>query len=196
FFQMQRQLNKTVIMVSHDIDEAIKLGDKVAVFRRGSLVQFDHPDRLLAQPRDAFVAAFVGQDSSLKRLLLVKAGDAATRGDTATPDTPLRRAFDMMDESDNRYLTIIDARQRVLGYVSRRAARAGSGLCGAHCTPYPSAVGAEDNLRVVLSKMYQFNAPWLAVVDADGAYLGEISQDSIAGYLSSGRSRGAMTETA
>ncbi|MFP3534607.1 glycine/betaine ABC transporter ATP-binding protein, partial [Burkholderia sp. SIMBA_042] len=75
FFQMQRQLKKTVIMVSHDIDEAIKLGDRIAVFRRGQLVQYDHPDTLLARPRDEFVAQFVGQDSTLKRLLLVKAGD-------------------------------------------------------------------------------------------------------------------------
>ena len=60
FFQMQRQLNKTVIMVSHDIDEAIKLGDRIAVFRRGQLVQYDHPDTLLARPRDEFVAQFVG----------------------------------------------------------------------------------------------------------------------------------------
>ena len=58
FFQMQRQLNKTVIMVSHDIDEAIKLGDRIAVFRRGQLVQYDHPDT--RRPRDEFVAQFVG----------------------------------------------------------------------------------------------------------------------------------------
>lgn len=89
FFQMQRQLNKTVIMVSHDIDEAIKLGDKVAVFRAGKLVQFDNPDTLLARPKDDFVSAFVGQDHTLKRLLLVRAGEAATTPPTAHPDVLL-----------------------------------------------------------------------------------------------------------
>ncbi len=91
FFQMQRQLGKTVIMVSHDIDEAIKLGDKVAVFRRGQLVQFDHPDALLAHPADDFVQAFVGHDNTLKRLLLVRAGDAATMPPSCRPDMSLAR---------------------------------------------------------------------------------------------------------
>ncbi len=189
FFQMQRQLNKTVIMVSHDIDEAIKLGDRIAVFRRGQLVQYDHPDALLARPRDEFVAQFVGQDSTLKRLLLVKAGDAATQPETARVDTPLAHAFSVMDETDNRYLSVLDDAGHALGFVTRRAARAGDGTCGERVTPFPVNVCAEDNLRVVLSKMYQFSASWLPVLDAQGAYVGEITQDSIAAYLSSGRSR-------
>ncbi|MCA8232673.1 ABC transporter ATP-binding protein [Burkholderia cenocepacia] len=190
FFQMQRQLNKTVIMVSHDIDEAIKLGDRIAVFRRGQLVQYDHPDTLLARPRDEFVAQFVGQDSTLKRLLLVKAGDAATRPETARVDTPLAHALAVMDETDCRYLTVLDDAGRALGYVTRRAARTdGGGVCGERVTPFPAGVAADDNLRIVLSKMYQYSVSWMPVLDPDGAWLGEITQDSIAAYLSSGRSR-------
>ncbi|WP_321816068.1 MULTISPECIES: ABC transporter ATP-binding protein [unclassified Paraburkholderia] len=189
FFQMQRQLKKTVIMVSHDIDEAIKLGDRIAVFRRGQLVQYDHPDTLLARPRDEFVAQFVGQDSTLKRLLLVKAGDAATQPETARVTTPLAQAFAVMDEADTRYLTVLDDSGHALGFVTRRAARGTEGVCGDRVTPFPASVSAEDNLRVVLSKMYQFSASWMPVLDADGAYIGEITQDSIAAYLSSGRSR-------
>ncbi|MDR3098765.1 MAG: ABC transporter ATP-binding protein [Paraburkholderia sp.] len=189
FFQMQRQLKKTVIMVSHDIDEAIKLGDRIAVFRRGQLVQYDHPDTLLARPRDEFVAQFVGQDSTLKRLLLVKAGDAATQPETARVDTPLAHAFSVMDEADTRYLTVLDEANHALGYVTRRAARAGDGVCGDRATPFAASVSVDDNLRIVLSKMYQFSASWMPVLDAEGAWIGEITQDSIAAYLSSGRSR-------
>ncbi|MCP3713299.1 ABC transporter ATP-binding protein [Paraburkholderia sp. CNPSo 3274] len=189
FFQMQRQLKKTVIMVSHDIDEAIKLGDRIAVFRRGRLVQYDHPDTLLARPHDDFVAQFVGQDSTLKRLLLVKAGDAATQPETARAETPLSHAFATMDESDSRYLTVLDDAQHALGFVARRAARGAEGVCGDRITPFPATVSVDDNLRIVLSKMYQFRASWMPVLDAEGAYVGEITQDSIADYLSSGRSR-------
>ena len=88
FFEMQRALNKTVIMVSHDIDEAIKLGDKIAIFRAGKLLQIDHPDTLLAHPADEFVSNFVGQDSTLKRLLLVKAEDAADNAPFGEPGNP------------------------------------------------------------------------------------------------------------
>jgi osmoprotectant transport system ATP-binding protein len=189
FFQMQRQLKKTVIMVSHDIDEAIKLGDRIAVFRRGQLVQYDHPDTLLARPRDEFVAQFVGQDSTLKRLLLVKSGDAATQPETARVDTPLAHAFSVMDEADTRYLTVLDDAGHALGFVTRRAARAADGVCGDRVTPFAASVSVDDNLRVVLSKMYQFSTSWMPVLDGEGAYIGEITQDSIAAYLSSGRSR-------
>jgi osmoprotectant transport system ATP-binding protein len=189
FFQMQRQLKKTVIMVSHDIDEAIKLGDRVAVFRRGKLVQYDHPDTLLAHPKDEFVGAFVGADSTLKRLLLVKAGDAATQPDTARPDTVLATAYQMMEESDNRYLTVLDGDRRALGYVQRRVARNGRGPCADALKPFATTVSVDDNLRIVLSKMYQFNSSWMPVIDSDGLYVGEVTQDSIADYLSSGRSR-------
>ena len=190
FFQMQRQLNKTVIMVSHDIDEAIKLGDQVAIFRAGKLVQFDHPDTLLARPKDEFVGAFVGQDHTLKRLLLVRAGDAATTPATARPDVQLEQAIALMDDQDSRYLTITDNDNRALGYISRRDIRGLSGVGGDKVKPFPVNAAPDENLRVVLSKMYKHSTSWMPVIDADGSYIGEVTQDSIANYLSSGRSRG------
>lgn len=189
FFQMQRQLKKTVIMVSHDIDEAIKLGDRVAVFRRGKLVQYDHPDTLLAHPDDDFVSQFVGADSTLKRLLLVKAGDAATTHETVRPDTPLSQAFASMDEHDFRYLTVVDDTFHPRGFVTRRAARNAEGVCQDKLVEFPATVADSDNLRIVLSKMYEFRTSWMPVLDGDGVYVGEVTQDSIADYLSSGRSR-------
>lgn len=193
FFQMQRQLGKTVIMVSHDIDEAIKLGDKVAVFRRGQLVQFDHPDALLAHPADDFVQAFVGHDNTLKRLLLVRAGDAATMPPSCRPDMSLAEAFGVMDEADVRHLPVIDEAQRALGYVTRRDVRnalAKGGSCADMLRPFAVSAAFDEHLRIVLSRMYQHNTSWLPVVDGDGVYLGEVTQESIADYLSSGRSRG------
>ncbi|AJG18410.1 betaine/proline/choline family ABC transporter ATP-binding protein [Cupriavidus basilensis] len=190
FFLMQRQLGKTVIMVSHDIDEAIKLGDRVAVFRGGKLVQFDHPDALLARPADDFVQAFIGHDNTLKRLLLVRAGDAATMAQTCSSGMPLAQAFAIMDEADVRHLPVVDDAQRALGYVTRRDARAGRGVCADAMRPFMATAAFDEHLRIVLSRMYQHNTSWLPVVDADGVYLGEVTQESIADYLSSGRSRG------
>ena len=193
FFQMQRQLGKTVIMVSHDIDEAIKLGDKVAVFRGGRLVQFDHPDALLAHPADDFVQAFVGHDNTLKRLLLVRAGDAATMPPSCRPDMALAEAFGVMDDADVRHLPVVDEAQRALGYVTRRDVRnalANGGNCADVMRPFTTTAAFDEHLRIVLSRMYQHNTSWLPVIDGDGVYLGEVTQESIADYLSSGRSRG------
>lgn len=193
FFQMQRQLGKTVIMVSHDIDEAIKLGDKVAVFRGGRLVQFDHPDALLAHPADDFVQAFVGHDNTLKRLLLVRAGDAATMPPSCRPDMSLADAFGVMDDADVRHLPVLDDAQRALGYVTRRDVRnalAKGGTCAEVMRQFTTTAAFDEHLRIVLSRMYQHNTSWLPVIDGDGVYLGEVTQESIADYLSSGRSRG------
>jgi osmoprotectant transport system ATP-binding protein len=76
FLQLQRAQGITVIFVTHDIDEAIKLGDRVAIMRSGKLVQFAPPGELLAHPADAFVARFVGSDRGLKRLALLTVGGA------------------------------------------------------------------------------------------------------------------------
>lgn len=80
FLAILKRLKKTVILVTHDIDEAIRMGDMVAIMKNGRLVQYDTPDRLLAAPADDFVADFVGADRALRRLSLVAAGDALEPG--------------------------------------------------------------------------------------------------------------------
>src|SRR5438093_13007261 len=76
FLRLQRDQGITVIFVTHDIDEAIKLGDRVAIMRAGKLVQYAPPGELLAHPADDFVARFVGSDRGLKRLSLLTVGGA------------------------------------------------------------------------------------------------------------------------
>jgi osmoprotectant transport system ATP-binding protein len=87
FLGILRRLNKTIILVTHDIDEAIRMGDRLALMRAGRLVQHDTPDRILAAPRDAFTAEFLGLDRGLKRLALATAVEAAVPA-PAPPDAP------------------------------------------------------------------------------------------------------------
>ncbi len=174
-----------------DIDEAIKLGDKVAVFKSGRLLQYDHPDTLLAHPADEFVSAFTGQDSTLKRLLLVRAEDAADSSlVTARPQTPVAEALELMDENDRRYLIVVDDQGKGLGYVRRKDLRRQEGTCAPFVTPFRVTASHDEHLRILLSRMYEFNSSWLPVLDPDQQFLGEVTQESIADYLSSGRSRG------
>lgn len=191
FLDMQRQLKKTVMLVSHDIDEALKLGDRIAVFGQGKIVQCASPDELLATPANDFVGSFVGQDRTLKRLLLVQAGDVTDQQPTITVkrSTPLTEAFGTMDENDMRSITVVDDDGKPLGFVKRREARHASGRCEEMLHTFKVTGKAEENLRVVLSKLYEHNTVWMPIVDEDGRYSGEISQDYIADYLSSGRTR-------
>ena len=191
FLEMQRQLKKTVMLVSHDIDEALKLGDRIAVFGQGKIVQCASPDELLAKPANDFVGSFVGQDRTLKRLLLVQAGDVTDQQPTITVrrSTPLMEAFTTMDDNDMRSVTVVDEDDRPLGFVKRREARGAAGHCGERLHHFRVTGKAEENLRVVLSKLYEHNTVWMPIVDENGRYSGEISQDYIADYLSSGRTR-------
>ena len=77
FLKILRALKKTIVFVTHDIDEAIKLGDRIAILREGALVQYGAPETILTSPVDAFVEAFVGTDRALKRLALISAAAAA-----------------------------------------------------------------------------------------------------------------------
>lgn len=70
FLQIQKEVKKTILFVSHDIDEAIKMGDGIAIFKEGKLMQYDSPSELLAHPKNDFVREFVGKDRALKSLSL------------------------------------------------------------------------------------------------------------------------------
>jgi len=106
FLRLHREVRKTIIFVTHDIDEAIKMGDRVAILREGELVQYDTPDQILAHPANDFIADFVGADRGLKRLRLRRLADieldpVASNGDadgvpTVEDSMSLRDALSMM----------------------------------------------------------------------------------------------------
>jgi osmoprotectant transport system ATP-binding protein len=118
FLRLHAEIRKTVIFVTHDIDEAIKMGDRIAILREGGiLAQYDTPDAILANPADEFVARFVGADRSLKRLALKRLADielqAAPNGDgsqypTVAASTTLRDALALMLEEGRRELAVLD----------------------------------------------------------------------------------------
>jgi osmoprotectant transport system ATP-binding protein len=115
FLRLHAELPKTVVFVTHDIDEAIKMGHRIAILRDGELVQYDTPDHILAEPANEFVADFVGADRGLKRLRvwtlgdleLEPAGEGAARP-TAPEDTSLRDALSMMLVEGADRVTVLD----------------------------------------------------------------------------------------
>jgi osmoprotectant transport system ATP-binding protein len=129
FLRLQREIRKTIVFVTHDIDEAIKMGDRIAILREGGqLVQYDTPQQILANPIDDFVARFVGADRGLKRLALTRldeiklddtsaaqgAGEARTVASTAT----LRDALSVMMSDSMRPLLVVDPNGNPTGAVT------------------------------------------------------------------------------
>jgi osmoprotectant transport system ATP-binding protein len=120
---LQHEVGKTVIFVTHDVDEAIMMGDRIAILRHGGvLAQYDTPDAILAHPADGFVAQFVGEDRALRRLALRTLADVRLQPNvpgleptiTVAPTTTLRNAVSLMLESDTDALLVSDG-ERVLG---------------------------------------------------------------------------------
>jgi osmoprotectant transport system ATP-binding protein len=116
FLRLHRTQKTTVLFVTHDIDEAIKLGDRVAVMRAGALVQYAPPGELLAKPADEFVAQFVGADRGLKLLGLLTVGGADV--DAAVDRSSLPQNAPVIDSS----ATLREALGRILASASGSAA--------------------------------------------------------------------------
>ncbi|ACL56610.1 ABC transporter ATP-binding protein [Methylobacterium nodulans] len=133
-----RRLGKTVLLVTHDIDEALRMGDRIALMREGRLVQVDAPERLLARPADAFAEAFVGSDRWLRRLALIPA--AAAREVGAAPEAPrlpagasLKDALGLLLAAGAERVALTD--EGVVTLASLRAAAAADSAGGFTCAP-------------------------------------------------------------
>jgi osmoprotectant transport system ATP-binding protein len=128
FLRLQHELRKTVVFVTHDIDEAIKVGDRIAILREGGrLAQYDTPQRILEHPVDDFVADFVGRDRALKALSLRTLGDLelapAGRGGDGLPqlsaEASLRDALAVLIGEHSHALVVVGADGSPLGVVRR-----------------------------------------------------------------------------
>ena len=130
FLRILRGLKKTVVFVTHDIDEAIKMGDSVAIMREGRLVQFDTPEAILSAPADAFVEQFVGADRALKRLARLSTISAMDHIKGPVPahsiaaDATLRDALAHMFGSGDDALTVVGASGAPVGILTLAAIRA------------------------------------------------------------------------
>jgi osmoprotectant transport system ATP-binding protein len=128
FLRLQGELRKTIVFVTHDIDEAIKMGDRIAVLKRGGiLAQYAPPAELLMHPADDFVEDFVGGDRALKRLALQRVGDAplappppngSRPAVTVSPDTNLRAALSEVLASPGDEALVVDADGTVIGLLT------------------------------------------------------------------------------
>jgi len=127
FKQILSRVRKTVVLVTHDLDEAIRLGDRIAIMRSGKIVQYDTPDAILSRPADQFVAEFVGIDRAIKRLGLfsvadVMEADVPSQSDAVVqPGVNLRDALSLMVAANSDELAVVDETGAVKGRLTRSA---------------------------------------------------------------------------
>lgn len=180
FMKLQSELKKTVVFVSHDIDEAVKMATRIAIFRNGRLVQYDTPDHILAHPANTFVSDFVGSDRTLKRLRLIKVHEVmmADPPRVRAEDT-LETAVSMMKDKGHISIVMVGPRGRARGFVTLDMARDKKGLIAENHEKLPATVNVNEDLRTAISTMFAHDVSWLACVDDDGFYKGYITQRGI-----------------
>jgi osmoprotectant transport system ATP-binding protein len=191
FLKMQAALKKTIMFVSHDIDEAVKMGDRIAIFRDGRLVQYDTPDNILAHPADSFVSDFVGSDRTLKRLQLLKVSDAMmVDPPRVKADDTLKTAAALMEEHGHTAIVMVGPRGRVRGYVDLATTHENRGKVGEHSESLPTTIRSSENLRTAVSTMFRHDMTWLACTDQDGFYKGYVTLRGITRLLAEAYSDG------
>ncbi len=127
FRQILQRVRKTVVLVTHDLDEAIRLGDRIAIMKSGKIIQYDTPDAVLSHPADQFVENFVGIDRAIKRLSLFTVRDAMNGGtpsenaDKVAPTSNLRDALALMVATNSDVLAVVDEKGALKGQLTRDA---------------------------------------------------------------------------
>jgi osmoprotectant transport system ATP-binding protein len=177
FLRLQEQVRKTVVFVTHDIDEAIKLGDRIAVMREGGhLEQYADPNTLLSDPATPFVADFVGAERTLRRLSVVPVTTTGlVRWPLVGPTDRLADCAATMDAAESGWAVVGDD-ESVVGWLNRTAAT-GDGTA-ADAVEVATIVATGASLENALAAILAGNAPGAIVTD-DGRYAGVLSAGDI-----------------
>ncbi|MCW2631402.1 MAG: L-proline glycine betaine transport system permease protein ProV [Pseudonocardia sp.] len=190
FLRLQADIKKTIVFVTHDIDEAIKMGDRIAILRNQSqIAQYDTPERILVNPADEFVADFIGRGASLKRLSLSRVRDIELSGwPTVHNDTDRGEALRTLQASDKGCLLVLDDQQRPRSWVSSEHLQRTDDR-PLHDIGLPLAVvEPRATLSDTLNEMLTARYSTAVVVDESGTYLGCVDIDTINQAVSSMRS--------
>jgi osmoprotectant transport system ATP-binding protein len=173
FLRLQEQVRKTIVFVTHDIDEAIRLGDRIAVMRDGGhLEQYADPSMLLSSPATDFVADFVGAERTLRRLSVTRVGMARlVRWPVVAPTASLAEGATVMDNAESSWAVVADE-DSVAGWLSRGAA-SGEGKAADRAEAVPT-VETEDSLEAALAAILLGDAPGAIITDG-GRYAGVLA---------------------
>ncbi len=184
FLRLQQEIRKTIVFVTHDIDEAIKMGDKIAILQTGGkLAQFAPPAELLMYPESKFVEDFVGADRCLKRLALQRVRDIDLwKAATVRVGEPVSEARAKLHDADLDIALLVDDGAKPLGWLSD-AALSGERVQNKLRSPAEPRVELDDILRDALADLLGSDTHYGAVVDDSGRLAGVLSLEVISNFL-------------
>ncbi|MDQ3345454.1 MAG: betaine/proline/choline family ABC transporter ATP-binding protein [Chloroflexota bacterium] len=182
FLRVQAEIRKTIIFVTHDIDEAIKMGDRIAILQEQShIAQFAPPEEILTAPANDFVADFIGSGASLKRLNLTRIRDIQLHADAPVVDVndDITTARQRLRDSDWTALLVVDAERRPQRWLRPTDLKRPSADLHQGGLPVDATVEPQATLADALNEMIISNAGCVVVTDGRGAYQGVADIDTI-----------------
>ena len=184
FLEIQRRLKKTIVFVTHDIDEAIKLANRIAILNFGAKVeQYAPPEEILRAPASDFVSRFVGAERGLKRLALISVADVEIEPGpvvqrTGTQDEA-RRA---MREAGSEWVVVLD-RDKLLGWIDWWMMEGGRNVAAVEPREFAAIVTPGSSLRTALDIIVQSRTHIAVVVDGENRYQGIVTLDRLTAEL-------------
>ncbi|MEV2215344.1 ABC transporter ATP-binding protein [Streptomyces sp. NPDC050997] len=179
--RLQHELHKTIVFVTHDFDEAIKLGDRIAVLREHShIVQFDTPEAILTNPADDFVSGFVGAGAALKRLNLTRVRDVEiTDYPTVAVDEPLQEIFSKLRSSGTNEILLLDKHGRPYKWLRRGDLMRAKGALARAGTLVSDTVPRDATVRDALEAVLTDSAGRVAITGRRGEYTGVVDVETL-----------------
>jgi osmoprotectant transport system ATP-binding protein len=185
---LQSQFKKTIVFVTHDMDEAIKIADKICIMKDGVILQYDTPEDILKNPANAFVQEFVGKNRIWTSPEYIKASDIMiTTPVTCSETLPLLRCREKMRTSNVDSLMVTDKSRRLLGIVSGKQIQPLSDLsleARSVMSTEVLKVSPDNNIIDILKIIEENQVSGIPVTDDDGILLGLITKSSLVTTLS------------
>jgi osmoprotectant transport system ATP-binding protein len=180
FLEIQQRLKKTIVFVTHDIDEAIKMADRIAILNLGAVIeQFAPPEEILREPANDFVRQFVGVERGLKRLALIKVRDIhVMEGPVVSPSTPADQALSIMESFGFDWAAVVDD-GTLLGWVDPSSLEGKEVVGDAKARKFSAYVTADSSLRQALDSIVTSRTQVAVVVDDDAKYRGILTLDHL-----------------
>jgi osmoprotectant transport system ATP-binding protein len=179
FLRLQEEVRKTVVFVTHDIEEAVKMGDRIAILDVGGvLAQYDSPAEVLGNPATPMVADFVGADRGLKRLKVTPIDPGALEHPpTVAPTASLAEARALVERTGAEWVAVVDGDSRLAGHLVAADA-AGDGVVADRARRVEACVSGDDSLENALAAMLLTDHGWAAVLDGED-FMGILTPDLV-----------------
>lgn len=179
FIHIQQKLHKTIILVTHDLDEAIRLADRIAIMESGKLVQYDTPEVILTKPANKFVHDFVGTDRTLKRLSLINIESFTKPAPSVGINSSLEEVNSVCERC--QWVWVIDQSRQLIGWVDTVSLPEASSIEEVIVRGDSNEIAVTNSatLREALSRMLGQGLRSIPVVDEKGSLIGEVTLGDI-----------------